>query len=104
MLVFKSYAAFLTDNIYLQTGVLGQKRMGSNYAPHCRFLLSLVIDITFGLTADDLRSEKYIKVKKVIAHSGVRGNDIADSLAVDAERYDIDGVFINDLFEAKCSV
>ena len=82
-----------------------KKRMGSVIAPHCRFLSLQVVLLFFdGLTADDLRSEKYIKVKKVIAHSGVRGNDIADSLAVDAERYDIDGVFINDLFEAKCSV
>ncbi|EOX4237519.1 RNase H family protein [Vibrio cholerae] len=37
-----------------------------------------------------LRSEKYVEVQKVRAYSGVRGNEIADSLAVDAARSDID--------------
>ncbi|EKO3497338.1 ribonuclease HI [Vibrio fluvialis] len=39
---------------------------------------------------DELRSRKYVEVEKVKAHSGVRGNEIADSLAVDAARSDID--------------
>ncbi|ASA55915.1 ribonuclease HI [Vibrio cidicii] len=39
---------------------------------------------------DELRSRKYVEVLKVKAHSGVRGNEIADSLAVDAARSDID--------------
>lgn len=39
---------------------------------------------------DELRSGKYVEVEKVRAHSGVRGNEIADSLAVDATRSDID--------------
>ncbi|EIZ1353379.1 hypothetical protein V4T56_003318 [Vibrio vulnificus] len=39
---------------------------------------------------DALRSGKYFEVKKVRAHSCVRGNEIADSLAVDAARSDID--------------
>ncbi|GHZ21606.1 ribonuclease H [Vibrio cholerae] len=38
---------------------------------------------------DELRSRKYVEVLKVKAHSGVRGNEIADSLAVDAARSDI---------------
>lgn len=41
-------------------------------------------------TVDALRADKYVEVKKVRAHSGVRGNEIADSLAVDAARSDID--------------
>lgn len=41
-------------------------------------------------TVDELRSGKYVEVEKVRAHSGVRGNEIADSLAVDAARSDID--------------
>ncbi len=41
-------------------------------------------------TVDELRSAKYVEVEKVRAHSGVRGNEIADSLAVDAARSDID--------------
>ncbi|HIF6197827.1 ribonuclease H [Vibrio parahaemolyticus] len=41
-------------------------------------------------TVDTLRADKYVEVEKVRAHSGVRGNDIADSLAVDAARSDID--------------
>lgn len=39
---------------------------------------------------DELRSRKYVEVLKVKAHSGVRGNEIADSLAVDAAKSDID--------------
>ncbi|MGR3001301.1 ribonuclease HI [Vibrio vulnificus] len=39
---------------------------------------------------DALRADKYVEVKKVRAHSGVRGNEIADSLAVDAARSGID--------------
>ncbi|EHH1026974.1 hypothetical protein BT047_RS14440 [Vibrio parahaemolyticus] len=39
---------------------------------------------------DELRSRKYVEVLKVKAHSGIRGNEIADSLAVDAARSDID--------------
>ncbi|ENM3861764.1 hypothetical protein AB5E36_003378 [Vibrio cholerae] len=39
---------------------------------------------------DALRADKYVEVEKVRAHSGVRGNEIADSLAVDAARSDID--------------
>lgn len=41
-------------------------------------------------TVDELRAYKYVEVEKVRAHSGVRGNEIADSLAVDAARSDID--------------
>ncbi|WP_217541623.1 ribonuclease HI [Vibrio metschnikovii] len=41
-------------------------------------------------TVDALRADKYVEVKKVRAHSGVRGNEIVDSLAVDAARSDID--------------
>ncbi|HDY7866970.1 TPA: ribonuclease HI [Vibrio vulnificus] len=41
-------------------------------------------------TVDALRADKYVEVKKVRAHSGVRGNEIADSLAVDAARSGID--------------
>lgn len=41
-------------------------------------------------TVDALRADKYVEVKKVRAHSGVRGNEIADSLAVDAARSNID--------------
>lgn len=89
-------------------------------APHCRFLsLMVVLLFCDGFTAfkqcdgwkkkgwrradkkqiknrrlwqtvDDLRSGKYVEVEKVRAHSGVRGNEIADSLAVDAARSDID--------------
>ncbi len=39
---------------------------------------------------DELRSRKYVEVLKVKAHSGIEGNEIADSLAVDAARSDID--------------
>ncbi|EGR4449909.1 hypothetical protein DDM97_08550 [Vibrio cholerae] len=39
---------------------------------------------------DELRSRKYVEVLKVKAHSGVRGSEIADSLAVDAARSDTD--------------
>ncbi|MDW1890246.1 ribonuclease HI [Vibrio sp. Vb1574] len=39
---------------------------------------------------DELRSRKYVEVLKVKAHSGVRGNEIADSLAVDAARSNTD--------------
>ncbi|MBY7834196.1 ribonuclease HI [Vibrio fluvialis] len=39
---------------------------------------------------DELRSRKYVEVLKVKAHSGVRGNEIADSLAIDAARSGID--------------
>ncbi|EGR0794729.1 hypothetical protein V9R51_003306 [Vibrio cholerae] len=41
-------------------------------------------------TVDALRADKYVEVIKVKAHSGVRGNEIADSLAVDAARSNID--------------
>ncbi|HCE2592483.1 ribonuclease HI [Vibrio parahaemolyticus] len=41
-------------------------------------------------TVDELRAGKYVEVEKVRAHSGVRGNEIADSLAIDAARSDID--------------
>ncbi|MBY7813067.1 ribonuclease HI [Vibrio fluvialis] len=41
-------------------------------------------------TVDALRADKYVEVEKVRAHSGVRGNEIADSLAVGAARSDID--------------
>ncbi|PNH84115.1 ribonuclease H [Vibrio diazotrophicus] len=41
-------------------------------------------------TVDALRADKYVEVKKVRSHSGVRGNEIADSLAVDAASSDID--------------
>ncbi len=44
----------------------------------------------FWKQVDELRSRKYVEVLKVKAHSGVRGNEIADSLAVDAARSDID--------------
>ncbi|EKF6144271.1 hypothetical protein OZ109_002587 [Vibrio cholerae] len=37
-----------------------------------------------------MRSDKYVEVEKVRAHSGVRGNEIVDSLAVDATRSDAD--------------
>ncbi|EID4336472.1 ribonuclease HI [Vibrio vulnificus] len=40
-------------------------------------------------TVDALRADKYVEVIKVKAHSGVIGNEIADSLAVDAARSDI---------------
>lgn len=40
-------------------------------------------------TVDALRADKYVEVEKVRAHSGVRGNEAADSLAVDAARSDI---------------
>lgn len=40
-------------------------------------------------TVDTLRADKYVEVEKVRAHSGIRGNEIADSLAVDAARNDI---------------
>jgi ribonuclease HI len=43
-----------------------------------------------GRQFDELRSDKYIEVEKVRAHSGVRANEIADSLAVDAARSNID--------------
>ncbi|WP_112404871.1 RNase H family protein [Vibrio diazotrophicus] len=39
---------------------------------------------------DELRSRKYVEVIKVKAHSGVSGNEMADSLAVNAARSDID--------------
>ncbi|NGZ14479.1 hypothetical protein HGG78_12130 [Vibrio aestuarianus] len=39
---------------------------------------------------DELRSRKCVEVLKVKAYSGVRGNEIADSLAVEAARSDID--------------
>ncbi|EJU9866334.1 ribonuclease HI [Vibrio vulnificus] len=39
---------------------------------------------------DELRSRKYVEVLKVKAHSGIEGNEIADSLAVDAARSDTD--------------
>ncbi|ELC0659396.1 hypothetical protein SD340_004390 [Vibrio fluvialis] len=39
---------------------------------------------------DVLRSRKYVEVLKVKAHSGIEGNEIADSLAVDAARCDTD--------------
>lgn len=39
---------------------------------------------------DELRSGKYVEVEKVRAHSGVRGNEVTDSLAVDAARSDTD--------------
>ncbi|EHK9183619.1 RNase H family protein [Vibrio vulnificus] len=39
---------------------------------------------------DELSSRKYVEVEKVKAHSGVEGNERADTLAVDAARNDID--------------
>jgi ribonuclease HI len=33
---------------------------------------------------DELRSQKYVEVRKVKAHSGDKGNDMADLLAVEA--------------------
>ncbi|MFY3327254.1 RNase H family protein [Vibrio fluvialis] len=33
---------------------------------------------------DELRSRKYVEVRKVKAHSGIRGNEIANSLAIEA--------------------
>ncbi|EOA6544464.1 TPA: ribonuclease HI [Vibrio vulnificus] len=39
---------------------------------------------------DELRSRKYVEVLKVKAHSGIEGNEIADSLAVNAARSDTD--------------
>ncbi|MGR5214205.1 ribonuclease HI [Vibrio harveyi] len=39
---------------------------------------------------DALRSRKYVEVVKVKAHSGIEGNERADTLAVDAARSDID--------------
>ena len=39
---------------------------------------------------DELRSRKYVEVVKVKAHSGIKGNERADTLAVDAARNDID--------------
>ncbi len=39
-------------------------------------------------TVDELRSDKYVEVEKVRANSGVRGNEVTDSLAVDAARSD----------------
>ncbi|MDE1318197.1 hypothetical protein L9X50_09285 [Vibrio aestuarianus] len=39
---------------------------------------------------DELSSRKYVEVEKVKAHSGIEGNERADTLAVDAARNDID--------------
>lgn len=39
---------------------------------------------------DELSSRKYVEVEKVKAHSGIEGNERADSLASDAARNDID--------------
>lgn len=39
---------------------------------------------------DELSSRKYLEVVKVKAHSGIEGNERADTLAVDAARNDID--------------
>lgn len=93
--------------------------MGSNHAPHY-FLSLLVVLLFFdGFTAfkhcddwkkkclrradkkqvkdrrlwqtvDEFRADKYVEVKKVRVHSGVRGNEIADSLAADTARSNID--------------
>lgn len=41
-------------------------------------------------TVDALRADKDVEVKKVRAHSGVRGNEVADSLAVNAARREFD--------------
>ncbi|HCE3432334.1 TPA: hypothetical protein NG611_002989 [Vibrio parahaemolyticus] len=38
------------------------------------------------LVVDGLRSRKYVEVRKVKAHSGIRGNEIANSLAIEAAR------------------
>ena len=38
------------------------------------------------LVVDELRSRKYVEVRKVKAHSGIRGNEIANSLAIEAAR------------------
>ena len=35
---------------------------------------------------DELRSRKYVEVRKVKAHSGIRGNEIANSSAIEAAR------------------
>lgn len=35
---------------------------------------------------DELRSRKYVEVRKVKAHAGIRGNEIANSLAIEATR------------------
>ncbi|MBF4280289.1 hypothetical protein EAY27_24710, partial [Vibrio anguillarum] len=44
----------------------------------------------FWKQVDELRSRKYVEVVKVKAHSGIEGNERADTLAVDAARNDID--------------
>lgn len=38
------------------------------------------------LVVDELRSRKFVEVRKVKAHSGIRGNEIANSLAIEAVR------------------
>ncbi|HGF7495816.1 TPA: RNase H family protein [Vibrio cholerae] len=50
----------------------------------------MILNSRLWQTAYALRSEKYVEVQKVRAHSCIRENEIADSLVVDVARSDID--------------